>query len=133
TMRRLGNAMFMSLRGAVRKCRRLWGLAFRPATLLVLLSLPVHLAVAESLCRQQPLLLTQAAGTTPNPSTTLEPGKTVEHDLAGGESHTYLALLTEGQYVKVVVDQRGVDVSLKSFDPFDHPIAVADLENRPEG
>src|SRR5262245_66040087 len=40
----------------------------------------------------------------------LEPGKPIERELAGGQSHSYQITLTEGQYFRVVVEQRGVDV-----------------------
>ncbi|MEO8436168.1 MAG: CHAT domain-containing tetratricopeptide repeat protein [Pyrinomonadaceae bacterium] len=42
--------------------------------------------------------------------TTLEPGRAVERQMAGGEEHVYKISLTEGQYAKVVVEQRGIDV-----------------------
>ena len=40
----------------------------------------------------------------------LELGKPIERELKGGDSHPYEITLTQGQYLKVVVDQRGIDV-----------------------
>jgi CHAT domain-containing protein/tetratricopeptide (TPR) repeat protein len=47
----------------------------------------------------------------------LEPGKPVERELAGGQSHNYRIELTSGQYIHLVVDQRGVDVVVTVFGP----------------
>jgi CHAT domain-containing protein/Flp pilus assembly protein TadD len=40
----------------------------------------------------------------------LELGKPIEREMKGGELHTYEIALTKDQYLKVVVDQRGIDV-----------------------
>ena len=48
-------------------------------------------------------------------ATALEPGKPVERELAGGQSHSYSIALTAGQYLHVVVDQRGIDVVVTLF------------------
>ncbi len=40
----------------------------------------------------------------------LEPGKPIERELAGGESHYYQIALGAGEYLHAVVDQRGIDV-----------------------
>ncbi|MBO0723018.1 MAG: tetratricopeptide repeat protein, partial [Blastocatellia bacterium] len=57
----------------------------------------------------------------------LEPGKPIEREVAGGESHSYRLSLSTGQYVKVVIDQGGLDMAVKLFAPdgkkaieFDH-------------
>jgi CHAT domain-containing protein/uncharacterized protein HemY len=39
-------------------------------------------------------------------------GQSVEREIAGGESHAYQISLTAGQFVRVVVEQKGVDVAL---------------------
>ncbi|HKR22330.1 MAG TPA: tetratricopeptide repeat protein, partial [Pyrinomonadaceae bacterium] len=41
---------------------------------------------------------------------TLELGKPIERDLAGGETHSYPISLVQGQYAHAVVTQRGIDV-----------------------
>jgi CHAT domain-containing protein len=50
-------------------------------------------------------------------SDTLEPGKPVEQDLAGGEKHSYHLTIAAGQYVRILVDQRRINVVLTAFDP----------------
>src|SRR5262245_36434786 len=60
-------------------------------------------------------------------------GKPIERELAGGQSHTYQITLNAGQYVKLVVDQRGIDVSVSIFSPDGKPITEANSEPRTEG
>jgi CHAT domain-containing protein/Tfp pilus assembly protein PilF len=40
----------------------------------------------------------------------LEPGQSIKRELAGDDSHTYQIKLGAGQYLKVVVEQQGIDV-----------------------
>jgi len=40
----------------------------------------------------------------------LEEGKPIERELSGGESHSYQLNVTTGQYARVVVEQKGIDV-----------------------
>ena len=47
--------------------------------------------------------------------TALEEGRPVERELAGGETHVFQVTLAAGQYLRAVVDQRGIDVALKIF------------------
>jgi hypothetical protein len=45
----------------------------------------------------------------------LKVGQAVERELKGGEGHSYHVPLTSGQYVRVVVEQKGIDVLVKVF------------------
>jgi CHAT domain-containing protein/Tfp pilus assembly protein PilF len=63
----------------------------------------------------------------------LEQRKPIERELAGGQSHTYQITLTADQYVKLVVDQRGIDVVVRLFGPDGKQIAEFDSETRTEG
>src|SRR5262249_24582260 len=63
----------------------------------------------------------------------LEPGKPIERELAGGQSHTYQLTLADGQYVNLVVDQRGIDVVVKLFGPDGKAIMEFDSESRAQG
>lgn len=47
----------------------------------------------------------------------LVPGKPSERELAGGASHSYSIALETGQYLQVMVDQRGIDVILTLVAP----------------
>jgi CHAT domain-containing protein/predicted negative regulator of RcsB-dependent stress response len=57
----------------------------------------------------------------------LEPGKTVERKTVGGESHTYRIKLTAGQYLRVAVEQNGIDVSLTLTAPDDQQVVTLNL------
>ncbi|HYW69974.1 MAG TPA: tetratricopeptide repeat protein, partial [Pyrinomonadaceae bacterium] len=50
-------------------------------------------------------------------SVSLEPGKPVERELTGGQSHSYKLAMISGQYSRIVVEQRGIDVALALFTP----------------
>src|SRR5262245_50152396 len=45
----------------------------------------------------------------------LEPGKTIERDLAGGESHSYLIKLDSGQFLQAIIAQRQMDLTATLF------------------
>src|SRR5262245_6224834 len=48
-------------------------------------------------------------------SVSLEPGKPVERELSGGQSHFYKIAMTSGQYLRIKVSQRGIDVLVALF------------------
>jgi CHAT domain-containing protein/tetratricopeptide (TPR) repeat protein len=50
-------------------------------------------------------------------SISLEPGKPVERELSGGQSHSYKITMISGQYSHIVVEQRGIDVAVTLFTP----------------
>src|SRR6266849_574199 len=60
----------------------------------------------------------------------LEPGKPIDRELAGGQSHSYEIALAEGQYVKIVVEPRGIDVVVQVLGPDGKPITEFDAEIR---
>jgi tetratricopeptide (TPR) repeat protein len=47
----------------------------------------------------------------------LEPGKPIERELSGDQSHSYRIAMAAGQYLHLVVDQRGIDVVVTLFAP----------------
>jgi len=47
----------------------------------------------------------------------LEPSQPIKRKMNGGESHFYRITLMTNQYVQIVVDQRGIDVGVKLFEP----------------
>src|SRR5215211_5733615 len=47
----------------------------------------------------------------------LAAGKPIERELAGGEAHAYQLNLSAGQYIRVLADQRRINVRLSVFDP----------------
>src|SRR5262245_60118708 len=56
----------------------------------------------------------------------LEPGKPIERELSGGQSHSYKITLVSGQYLNIVVEQRGIDVELALFGPDGKKVGKAD-------
>lgn len=58
---------------------------------------------------------------------TLMPGKPVERELAGGESHTYQLALTAGQFVRFRLDQQAIDSSIGLSSPDGKPLVGMDL------
>jgi CHAT domain-containing protein/tetratricopeptide (TPR) repeat protein len=47
----------------------------------------------------------------------LQPGKTIERDLAGGESHSYLITLVSGQFLEAIISQRQLDLTATLHGP----------------
>src|SRR5262249_21778585 len=65
-------------------------------------------------------LVPTGGGVAPVPaveSMPLEPGKAVERQLAGGQSHEYQLFLEAGQYARVRVDQVGINVAIACLGP----------------
>ncbi len=61
--------------------------------------------------------------------TKLEVGKTVERELSGGEVHNYRLTLAAGQYSRIVLVQRGVDVVLTIVSPSGQRVTEVDSPN----
>src|SRR5262245_11577469 len=64
---------------------------------------------------------------------TLEQGRVIEAQLNGGESHHYQFSLSAGQYARIVIEQRGVDVIELLTDPAGHKLAEVDGPNGTQG
>jgi len=58
----------------------------------------------------------------------LEPGKPLERELSGGQSHFYKITLTSGQYLQVIVSQKGIDTKVTLFTPDGKKIGEVDSE-----
>ena len=58
----------------------------------------------------------------------LEPGKPLERELSGGQSHFYKITLTSGQYLQVIVSQKGIDAKVTLFTPDGKKIGEVDSE-----
>jgi hypothetical protein len=66
-------------------------------------------------------------------SNSLELGKPVERELSHGHAHSYKIMLTSGQYLQIVVKQRGIDVAVAIFTPESKKIGDVDSEHMVEG
>jgi len=60
-------------------------------------------------------------------------GKPIERELAGGQTHAYQITLAEGQFLNVIVEQRGIDVVVRLLGPDGKLIAEFDSEIRQQG
>jgi tetratricopeptide (TPR) repeat protein len=63
----------------------------------------------------------------------LELGKLVERELNGGETHNYNVTLTQGQFIRASVAQRGVDVVVALFGPDNLQIIGVDDAKETQG
>ncbi|MGH9751321.1 MAG: tetratricopeptide repeat protein, partial [Blastocatellia bacterium] len=66
-------------------------------------------------------------------SDSLEPGKLVERELSGGQSHSYKITMGFGQYLRIVVAQRGIDVAVILFAPDGKKISEVNSDPLIEG
>jgi len=68
-------------------------------------------------------------------ATLLVPGATVERQLAAGEVHTHRLTLARGDFVRVTIEQKGIDVAAALLRPDGSPLVAVDAmddEFRPE-
>jgi CHAT domain-containing protein/Tfp pilus assembly protein PilF len=63
----------------------------------------------------------------------LEQGKPIEREFAGGQSHSYQITPAAGRYVKLVVDQRGIDIEVKLSGSDGNEVIKFDSEKRTQG
>lgn len=74
-----------------------------------------------------------AAAQQENETTLLEQGKPVERELAGGNAHSYRIKIETGQFLRAVVEQRGIDVVVKLFAPDGKQLLEVDSPNGTDG
>jgi tetratricopeptide (TPR) repeat protein len=85
---------------------------------------------------QQPTQATRDASAKPDDekeARLLVPGKPIKRELAGDHSHIYQIRLGAGQFVKVVIEQQGIDVVAQLSGPGAEQIAEFDMESRSRG
>jgi erythromycin esterase len=63
----------------------------------------------------------------------LEPDRPIEREMAAGEVHTYQVTLHEGEFLRAVADQRGIDVIVTVFSPNGQKIDEVDSPNGTNG
>src|SRR5208337_4174723 len=79
-----------------------------------------------------PLRAQGTSGTADHPqseTTSLEPGKTLERTLQGGEKHLYAIHAETGQFIHFIVDQLGIDVALTLYAPDGKALGSMDSPN----
>jgi CHAT domain-containing protein/Flp pilus assembly protein TadD len=72
------------------------------------------------------VLLCGAGGIPPVAGPPLEDGLTLEKEIRGGEVHAYPVELQAGQFLRVVVQEDGIDIALRLFDPKGTEVTGAD-------
>ena len=65
--------------------------------------------------------------------TTLESGKQIEREIAGGEKQMFQINLNPNQYAKAIVNQRGIDVVVRLLDANNKPVVDFDSDPRING
>jgi len=75
----------------------------------------------------------RAAAPSAQESISLELSKPIERELSGGQSHSYKITMISGQYLHVVVQQRGIDIAVSLFAPDGKKISEADSNHLTEG
>lgn len=65
--------------------------------------------------------------------TTLEPGQSIERQLKGGETHAFQVSLQTGQFLSISVEQRGIDIELKFYNPNRQLVTETDALNGTQG
>ncbi|MEW6735668.1 MAG: tetratricopeptide repeat protein [Acidobacteriota bacterium] len=66
-------------------------------------------------------------------SVVLEQGKPIERELTGGEAHSYELKLVVGQFLHVVMEQKGIDIVTILVGPDDKELAKVDSPNGTQG
>jgi CHAT domain-containing protein/Tfp pilus assembly protein PilF len=91
-------------------------------------SVCTSLAIA---CALSAVRLGGAGPQAPGDVTALEPGGLIQRHLARGEEHRYQLPLAAGEFARVIVEQKGIDVIVEVRDPDDHAIDEFQEEIRP--
>jgi CHAT domain-containing protein/Tfp pilus assembly protein PilF len=109
----------------------------RPAILIIILLAWIDLPVAAW---PPPDPLTTQAGNgargaaqSADELLSLEPGKPIERELSGGQSHSYKITMTSGQYLQISVRQQGIDTLVALFTPDGKKIGEVDSEQATVG
>src|SRR5262249_51993990 len=63
----------------------------------------------------------------------LEPGKPIKRELADGQQHTYRLRLSTDQFLRVIVEQQGLDVLVQVAGAGGRQLLKFDSESRPRG
>ena len=59
----------------------------------------------------------------------LEPGRSIEREILSGQSHSYRITLDAGKYLRVHVEQQGIDVTVALLTPDGKVVAESRSDN----
>jgi CHAT domain-containing protein/Tfp pilus assembly protein PilF len=108
----------------------------RPVILLIILLVWIGLPVVAwplSPLATQTGNSARGAAQSADEEISLEPGKPIERKLSGGGSHFYKITMTSGQYLRVTVNQQGIDALVALFTPDWKKIGEVDSEQATVG
>src|SRR5262245_16756756 len=109
----------------------------RCAAFIINLLIWVGLSISPSLWPNSSLVQASAgarrAAQIAQETDSLEPGKPIERELSGAQSHSYKITMISGQYLHVLVAQRGIDVAVARCAPDGKKISEVDSEHQVEG
>jgi CHAT domain-containing protein/tetratricopeptide (TPR) repeat protein len=88
---------------------------------------------APSQSQATPQVATQPIATDQAQVRELQSGQSIERELAGGEVHAYRMTLATGQFLHLIVEQRGIDVAVTVFGPDGKQVAEVDSPNGEQG
>lgn len=88
--------------------------------------------IAVALCLMAALGGAPLEAQTPD-SRPLTTGQSIEREIKGDEAHSYNLVLAAGQYLNVVVEQKGVDVVVALFDANNNKLTEVDSPNGTQG
>ena len=91
------------------------------------------LAVLACSCKDSPPPPKPAAQAPPPKGDPLEQGHPIEKPFAAGQSHRYYVKVAKGQVLLATVEQKGIDVMVRTFDPAGKRIAEIDSPNGQKG
>jgi hypothetical protein len=63
----------------------------------------------------------------------LTQGQTLERELSGGQSHSYKIKVVANQYLKIIVEQKGIDVVVELYLPDGKKLIEVDSPNGTQG
>lgn len=70
---------------------------------------------------------------TPDSGRNLEPGAPIERELKSGETHTYRVPMASGQFLHLIVQEKGIAVATAVFDPAGKQILLREHAEGPQG
>src|SRR5262245_4690192 len=101
-----------ALRGSFRR-----GVGGGVGLLIILLIGSSLIRSAHTLSFQQGKAGANSAAPSAEEAQALDPGRSIERELSNGQSHSYRIALDAGQYLRVYVEQQGIDVTVALLAP----------------
>src|SRR5262245_66415958 len=89
----------------------------RQVTLIIILLVSTWLPDAARPLPSSPPAPARGAAQSVDENLSLEPGKPIGRELSGGQSHFYKIAMIPGQYLRIIVNQQGIEVLMALFTP----------------